>query len=97
MILTAWANFAHVTVLGPGLILLLALLFLAITENAGLGEGFYFIFVPSGYDESSYDGQNRWATLIAKKSVTNVGGHGLLFIELWMIRTISVISLKENQ
>jgi hypothetical protein len=28
-----------------------------ITESAGLGEGFNFFFVPSGYDESAYDGQ----------------------------------------
>ena len=27
------------------------------TKSAGLGEGFYFFFVPSGYDESAYDGQ----------------------------------------
>jgi hypothetical protein len=41
--LTAWANKLPIL--------------LTIPKGAGLGEGFYFFFVPSGYDESAYDGQ----------------------------------------
>ena len=35
----------------------LGLLFWVITEYTGFCEDFYFFFVPSGYDESAYDGQ----------------------------------------